>query len=219
MNCMKKSSKVSNLRIERIGKLNYSVARRDVKYPRIEFKTGKMVVIVPRNFQNEKEILTKNMGWISRKHKEILDAYKKVYKTYNKKSILAFEGFDSLDSIQKLKKKLHNKISIILDEYSKNLNLKYGKVSIKNQKTKWGSCSKKGNLSFNFKLMFLPHRLVKYVVFHELLHLKERNHRFSFWRLIEREFKDYRKLEKSLLEYWFFLQKSNKQLNEIFKKR
>ncbi len=77
----------------------------------------------------------------------------------------------------------------------------YGRVSIRNQKTRWGSCSSKGNLNFSYRLVFLPMHLVDYIVVHELCHLKEFNHSENFWSLIERELPNYRKSKDELKAY------------------
>ncbi len=61
---------------------------------------------------------------------------------------------------------------------------KIKKVAIRNQSTRWGSCSAKGNLNFNFKIIFLPPALARYIVVHELCHLKEFNHGKDFWKLV-----------------------------------
>ena len=59
-----------------------------------------------------------------------------------------------------------------------------GRISIRDTKTRWGSCSKRGNLNFNYKILFLPAYLADYVVVHELCHLQEFNHSQNFWSLV-----------------------------------
>ncbi len=70
----------------------------------------------------------------------------------------------------------------------------YGKISIKNQKTRWGSCSKRGNLNFSYKIILLPQRLADYVIVHEICHLGEFNHGRGFWNLVARTVPDYREI-------------------------
>jgi predicted metal-dependent hydrolase len=73
----------------------------------------------------------------------------------------------------------------------------YNKVTIKNQRSRWASCSKNGNLNFNFLLSSLPVELIDYVIIHELAHLIQLNHSKEFWRIVESidpEFQYHRKL-------------------------
>ena len=74
----------------------------------------------------------------------------------------------------------------------------YNKISIKNQRTRWGSCSRKGNLNFNYKILFLPPALRDYVIFHELCHLKEFNHSKGFWDLVTRVIPNYSEIRTEL---------------------
>lgn len=78
---------------------------------------------------------------------------------------------------------------------------RFGRISIKNLRMNWGSCSVRGNLNFNYKLVFLPPRLAEYVVAHELCHLREFNHSPRFWNLVARVFPDHRELRKALRTY------------------
>lgn len=65
--------------------------------------------------------------------------------------------------------------------WSARMGLTYGRVSIRDQRTRWGSCSSKGNLNFNWRLVFAPQSVLDYVVIHELAHLREMNHSRRFW--------------------------------------
>lgn len=80
------------------------------------------------------------------------------------------------------------------------LNVSYGKITIRDQKTRWGSCSSKGNLSFNWRLILAPPNVLDYVVVHELCHRKEMNHSPRFWALVESVMPDYKEHRKWLKE-------------------
>lgn len=92
------------------------------------------------------------------------------------------------------------RIEPLLKEYASFYNVSYNRVTIRNQKTRWGSCSGKKNLNFNCLLAAVPDRVVKYVVVHELCHLIEMNHSGAFWNQVARTIPDYRKDVKWLKE-------------------
>lgn len=76
----------------------------------------------------------------------------------------------------------------------------YQKITIRDQKTRWGSCSSNGTLSFSFRLMMAPPRVLDYVVVHELCHLKHMNHSKEFWNMVENILPDYKEHRKWLKE-------------------
>lgn len=77
-------------------------------------------------------------------------------------------------------------------------NVRYKKISIRAQKTRWGSCSRTGNLSFNYKIAVLPSHIADYIVVHELCHLREMNHGKRFWNLIAQTIPDHKSVRKAL---------------------
>ena len=84
--------------------------------------------------------------------------------------------------------------------YARIMGVTYGRISIREQKTRWGSCSSKGNLNFNWRLIFAPPEVLDYVVVHELAHRKEMNHSKAFYAIVESVMPDYRKWKQWLKE-------------------
>jgi predicted metal-dependent hydrolase len=86
----------------------------------------------------------------------------------------------------------------MLEKFNNVYNFNFGNVTIKNQKTLWGSCSRKGNLNFNYKIALIPERCAEYIIVHELCHLKEFNHSAQFWDLVAKTIPEYKQLRKQL---------------------
>ena len=81
-----------------------------------------------------------------------------------------------------------------------NLHYKYkiGRVSIRNQKSRWGSCSRAGNLNFNYRIAIISSQLADYIIVHELCHIGQFNHSKKFWDLVGETMPNYLKLQKEL---------------------
>ncbi|MEI6352781.1 MAG: M48 family metallopeptidase [Candidatus Nomurabacteria bacterium] len=85
-----------------------------------------------------------------------------------------------------------------MEHFNKIYNFKFKNITVKNQKTRWGSCSRKGNLNFNYKIALLPEHISDYIIVHEICHLKEFNHSQRFWDLVAVTVPDYLKIRKEL---------------------
>jgi predicted metal-dependent hydrolase len=100
----------------------------------------------------------------------------------------------------------------LLERISGQTGLAYNRVSIRSQKTRWGSCSSRGNISLNDQLLFLPADAVEYLMIHELCHTRHLNHSKAFWTLVQTHCPDYRTHEKllrrsrGLVPDWFLLE-------------
>ena len=77
----------------------------------------------------------------------------------------------------------------------------YKGISVRNQKTLWGSCTRGGNLQFNYKLTLVPKRMRDYVIVHEICHLEEHNHGKHFWTLVSQTIPDYKQIRRAMREY------------------
>ncbi|SDK58891.1 hypothetical protein SAMN05660337_0909 [Maridesulfovibrio ferrireducens] len=87
-----------------------------------------------------------------------------------------------------------------LTKISKEIDMPFKKLFIRSQRKRWGSCSSKGNINLNMKLMFLPYRLVRYVLIHELCHTVHLNHSARYWQLVQQVEPEFQSLEKELSE-------------------
>jgi len=85
-----------------------------------------------------------------------------------------------------------------LAQHNEYYQLIWGRVAIRDQSSRWGSCSSRGNLNFNWRILHLPEELQDYIVIHELCHLKHQNHSASFWSLVAEQVPEHRYVRKQL---------------------
>lgn len=117
-----------------------------------------------------------------------------------------FKNFSSVVLVRKSSKKEyaeHKERALVLararlEYFNTFYNFSFNKINIKNQKTRWGSCSMKGNLNFNYKIALLPSHLADYIIVHELCHLKEFNHSRKFWNLVAETMPNFLELRNEL---------------------
>jgi predicted metal-dependent hydrolase len=99
------------------------------------------------------------------------------------------------------KSKAKSTLTARLQALAKKHGLSYNKVFIRNQRTRWGSCSTKGNISLNMKLVVLPQELIDYVLLHELVHTKIHNHSRRFWGGLDKHVGNAKSLSARLKQY------------------
>lgn len=165
------------------------VINRRIKHMRITIHTGGLcTVTVPGLFQKytHKQHLIKKADWILKKIDYFSTLPPQETPTHTK------------STYKEYKEKVRVMVLEKLQHYNAIYNFTYNNVSIKNQKTLWGSCSRQGNLSFNYKLAFLSERQVDYIIVHELCHLSEFNHSQKFWDLVARTIPEYKSIRKEI---------------------
>ncbi len=138
------------------------------------------------------EILKKKEAWIS----------KHIEKTKETKERFEAEPTEKLtrEKVIALAEEALKVIPERVEYFAKVIGVTYGKITIRNQKTRWGSCSSKGNLNFNCLLMLAPPEVLDYVVVHELCHRKQMNHSKAFWLEVEKVLPNYKEVRKWLKE-------------------
>jgi hypothetical protein len=199
------------------------------KYLRMQIKNrGELEVILPRGFQitDAERFLQKKSGWIKKHIKEKKESRNKFYllgyeikvsqkyDLFVKRHKISFTN-NHLDITSPakstensvtmyeawLKKHAKKTLTERVRKIASELNFKVGKITIRGQKTRWGSCSTNGNLSFNYSLLRFRKEIIDYVIIHELCHLKEMNHSERFWKLVEGYYPDYKNLRKELKDH------------------
>lgn len=175
--------------------MKVTVIRSNRKTVAIQVNSDLSVTVRAPRSASEKdieEILKKKEAWIS-KHIE------KIKKT---KERLEAESTEKLtrEKVIALAEEALKVIPERVEYFAKVIGVTYGKITIRNQKTRWGSCSSKGNLNFNCLVILTPLEVIDYVVVHELCHRKEMNHSKAFWAEVEKVLPNYKEQVKWLKE-------------------
>ena len=118
----------------------------------------------------------------------------------NERARREYSAFSSLsdDDIYALKTRAKQYIPTRVEYWADIIGVKYSSITIRTQRTRWGSCSSKGNLNFNCLLMLTDTEIIDYVVIHELCHIKEMNHSKRFWALVASVMPDYKAVQSRL---------------------
>ncbi len=206
----------------------YRIVRNSVKHAYIKLKRDLQIeVVVPKkvNGLDVENLILEKRDWIEKKVEEIersLRIYKdgkvlfkgKEYEVVfergekdkvlqnGSKFVVQYSDGDPVEILLDwLKERAKKELTKEVESWSKKLGIEPNNIKIKEMKTRWGSCTKKWNVSINWQVIVLPKKLRDYVIVHELIHLSELNHSKRFWAKLSEVFPDYRELREGLKNY------------------
>lgn len=169
-------------------KIDYTLIRSARKTISIQLSPGGEVVVRAPNRMPKRDIegfVESKRGWIEGHLKKLPETQPKLTDT----------------ELQELARHAKEVLPEITAYYAPLVGVGYGRITIRAQRTRWGSCSAQGNLNFNCLLMLTPDDVKAYVVVHELCHRKEMNHSARFWAEVERVLPGYRESRRWLKEH------------------
>ena len=163
--------------------MEFEVIRSNRKSMAIEINQNKLTIKAPMTATNEEinAFMLKNKSWIE-KHVAEAKAHQRAMESIKQLT---------MDEIRQLADKAVAYIPERVKHYAPLVGVTYGRITIRNQRSKWGSCSSKGNLNFNCMLMLAPPDVIDSVIVHELCHRKEMNHSDKFYAEVLRVFPEY----------------------------
>ena len=173
-----------------MSKLSYQVIRSKRKTIAIQIKAdGTVLVRSPLRLSEAaiQAFVESKASWIE----------KHLNKLAQQPKLPAFTEADIQKMTQQAKVLIPRRVAY----YAPLIGVDYGRITIRHQRTRWGSCSSKGNLNFNCLLMLVPTEVLSYVVVHELCHRKEMNHSQKFWAEVEKIIPDYKTHRKWLKDH------------------
>jgi hypothetical protein len=184
----------------------YQHSRRARKMRITVYGDGRTVVIIPAGMGQgiAEQFATRMEGWVREKHERFRNIRARLELDDRRaggglaRSLRKMSRRDYLAHREEARAVVRERMAHFAQVY----NFAYNKVYIRNQKSRWGSCSKRGNLSFNYKIIFLPEHLRDYIIVHELCHLCELNHSPRFWALVEKTCPKHQTIRRELRKYF-----------------
>lgn len=177
--------------INLLGQPHDFVLRRPprTRYLRLHISSdGSLSVAAPRSYPIFliNQFINSRTQWILTNIKKVRDRH----------SLLSIKH--SASDIKKYKSLTKKLLAERLQHFNQYYNFSIRRIAIRNQRSRWGSCSAKGNLNFNYRLCLLPPALADYIIVHELCHLGQMNHSSRFWQLVAKTLPDYKVRQKLL---------------------
>lgn len=164
-------------------KFDLKIIRSRRRSVEIQVKSVNTIVVRAPLFLSDdaiKKLVLEKGSWINKKIKQL-----------ENKSALSLPNFTEKE-IEALREKTRATVTQRAEYFAKILNVSFNKLSVKKQRSVWGSCSAKQNINFNLLLCLCPNNVIDYIVVHELCHLKELNHSRKFWDEVEKILPDYK---------------------------
>lgn len=184
---------------KRIENLEYNI--KDVKITKSKRRTvslqikpdGSVELKVPLQTTNAQiqEVLNQKSDWIQKHLRSVQERQQQLSQIQPL----------TMDEMRALANQAMEVIPQRVADFAPIVGVTYGRITIRNQKSRWGSCSDRGNLNFNCLLMLVPPAALDYVVVHELCHRKEMNHSRRFWAEVEKILPDYKTPKRWLKEH------------------
>ncbi|MCR4894073.1 MAG: M48 family metallopeptidase [Eubacteriales bacterium] len=164
---------------------NIEVIRSDRKTIGLQVKRdGRVILRAPRGVSEKqmKDFVREKSDWLRKSIKKVLE-----------RKETAAENPISMDEVRRLADRALAYIPGRVSYYARKMGVTYGRITIRNQTSRWGSCTSAGNLNFNCLLMLTPPEVIDSVVVHELAHRKEMNHSAKFYEVVRRAYPEYDK--------------------------
>ena len=167
----------------------FRILRSDRKTIALQIREGEILVRAPRRASTGviREFVDSHGAWIA--------------KTMERQSRQTVPKMLDEAERKRLRQRAGEMIRERVEYYAPKMGVTYNRIFIKEQKTRWGSCSSSGNLNFNWKLILIDEELLDYVVVHELAHRKQMNHSPQFWQEVEKILPDYKERRRRLKEF------------------
>ncbi len=170
--------------------IQYSIriSKRSKRLRIVVYRDGSVEMVLPRKIRQKiiERFMRQKSDWILKKINQM-----------KKRKMIELRDF-SVEHYQNYKEIARSFVEQRVEEWNKGFGFEINKIRIKNQKTKWGSCSVKKNLNFNYRILFLPKEIQDYIIIHELCHLQEMNHSKKFWSLVENKIPNYKEIKNKL---------------------
>lgn len=149
-----------------------------------------VIVRAPRRMalRDIDDFVQRHRSWIEKRTIQLAEA---------RQNRREFSDQEREEGLRAAKEKIPHRVAY----FAQRMGVTYGRITIREQKTRWGSCSSKGNLNFNWKLVLMPEEVLDYVVVHELAHRREMNHSERFWAIVEEVLPDCRERRRRLKEW------------------